>query len=566
VAAAAAPSVLAATDSDVVGLAATAPDGVLAAAAQLAGLTLETAAGRAPGDLVDQVFKERSPLLNLRSEDLDALPESRWGLVAAYVQAGGTLYVDGLKPAREECLAEVCRLLKVAAPAVTEAPPIGALSFPPRRADFARELAGTRLECAGGRTALAGGDGWEVLVYGATHDGSVPVMVRHRLGRGAIVLSAATSELDGGLLDAFAAGSAVPMAAVLPVMLLRAVYGAAAWHPPLALANLTIDDPALRRGLMGLRWDLLLGQARDHGFHATIATVARELPLADPAVVELIRRHPDLVSVCYHGCDHDGYEFYAPDAQRTRYRPRPLPDQRRALDRAVELGRQFTRAGGLELDRVMVFPYGVGPAELFSDLHRLGFVGTSNYRDKYPPGSPPPDDPDLGLRPADLAWAGFPLLWRRGIDDGGYLLDLLLGRPALSFAHTHTLGGDLGPFLELAGRINQATRGAATWCSLDEVARHAYLQRRRPDGCWEVLMTANEACLHNPDPEPRTVVVRRPHRPPGSVFEVDEGRRGHDVVTVGVPAGGSTVVRLVAPGWPPALAGRRRCSIFPETG
>jgi hypothetical protein len=79
-------------------------------------------------------------------------------------------------------------------------------------------------------------------------------------------------------------------------------------------------------------------------------------------------------------------------------------------------------------------------------------------------------------------------------------------------------------------------------------------------------MTANEACLHNPDPEPRTVVVRRPHRPPGSVFEVDEGRRGHDVVTVGVPAGGSTVVRLVAPGWPPALAGRRRCSIFPETG
>jgi hypothetical protein len=294
--------------------------------------------------------------------------------------------------------------------------------------------------------------------------------------------------------------------------------------------------------------------------------VARELPLADPAVVELLRRHRDLVSVCYHGCDHDGYEFYAPDAGRTRYRPRLLGDQRRALERAVELGRQFTRAGGLELDRVMVFPYGVGPPELFGDLHRLGFVGTSNHRDKYPPGSAVPDDPDLGLRPADLAWAGFPLLWRRGIDDGGYLLDLLLGRPALSFAHAPTLGGDLGPFVDLADRINRATSGAAIWCSLDEVARHAYLQRRRPDGGWEVLMTANEACLHNPDPEPRTVAVRRPHRPPGSVFEVDAGKHGRDLVTVSVPAGGVTVVRLLAAGAPPALAGRRRCTIFPGTG
>jgi hypothetical protein len=385
--------------------------------------------------------------------------------------------------------------------------------------------------------------------------------VRRRLGRGALILSAVPSELEGRLGDAFAAGSAVAMTAVLPVMLLRAVYGSAAWHPPAALGNFTNDDPALRRGLLGLRWDLLLGRTRDHGFHTTIATVPRELALADAAVVELLRRHPDLLSACFHGCDHEGYEFYAPDALNTRYRPRPLADQRQALDRAVEHARRFTQAQGLELERVMVFPYCVGPAELFGDLQRLGFVATCNYGDKYPPGSAQPVDPDLGLRPADLAWAGFPLLWRRGLRDQGYLLDLLLGRPLLTFGHTGALGADFGPFVERADRINQATGGAAIWCDLDEVARHAYLQRHRPDGLWEVLMTTNEACLHNPDPEARAVVVNRPQRPLGSVFEVD-GMRSRDLTSVVVPARGVSVVRLVTAAEGPALAGPRCCSLF----
>src|SRR5439155_696778 len=81
-------------------------------------------------------------------------------------------------------------------------------------------------------------------------------------------------------------GSLVAMPAILPIVLLRAVYGRVTWHAPATLANLTIDDPALRQGLLGLRWDLLLAQARDRGFHTTIATVPRELAVADPAVVE----------------------------------------------------------------------------------------------------------------------------------------------------------------------------------------------------------------------------------------------------------------------------------------
>jgi hypothetical protein len=77
-------------------------------------------------------------------------------------------------------------------------------------------------------------------------------------------------------------------------------------------------------------------------------------------------------------------------------------------------------------------------------------------------------------------------------------------------------------------------------------------------------MTTNEACLHNPGPEPRTVLVERPQRPPDTVFEVD-GKRDHDLTRVVVPPGGVTVVRLVAAADEPALAGRRSCSLFPST-
>jgi hypothetical protein len=112
----------------------------------------------------------------------------------------------------------------------------------------------------------------------------------------------------------------------------------------------------------------------------------------------------------------------------------------------------------------------------------------------------------------------------------------------------------------------RASRGEVRWRSLDEVARHAYLQRRDPDGCWRVLMTASEACLHNPDDTPRQVAVERPHRPPGAVAQVEGGLLDGDAaggcLAVTVPPRATATVRLLAGSAGPALAGRRRCSVF----
>jgi hypothetical protein len=445
---------------------------------------------------------------------------------------------------------------------VRSAPAARQLLFPREQAGFARELAGTRLATACGELALEPAAEADVLAWSLSGGERQAAVAQRRVGEGRVVLSVLRRPAEERLAAAMESDEAGGV--VVPLLLLRGSYGDAAWHAPLALANFTIDDPALRRGGLGLRYDLLAAQARDHGFHVTVATVPRELSLADDAVVRRLRHQPELLSACYHGCDHDGYEFYRTGGARTRHSPRRLEEQRAMLRRAVDYGRRFAGARGCELDRVMVFPYGVGPASLLGDLQRLGFLASCNFGDRYPLEAPVPAGPDLGLRPADVAWEGFPLLWRRGLRDDGYLVDLLLGRPVLFFAHRGALGRDFGVLAERARLINRASQGTAVWRGLDEVARHSYLQRRARGSGWQVLMTANEACLHNPDPDPSTYAVTRPNLPSGSVVQVG-GRAGDGdgPLAVTVPPRSTAVVRLVAAGTTPELQGRQRCTVWP---
>jgi O-antigen/teichoic acid export membrane protein/glycosyltransferase involved in cell wall biosynthesis len=529
----------------------------VATAAAFLGLPVHFAEHPEAERLLDRAMLERWPLIGLLAGPAPKLPAA----LAAYVGLGGTIYLDALDERSNEALARLGEALGIGLPEVRRAPPARHLLLAGDRVEFARELAGASLETECGDYAMTPAAADDVLAWGVAAGTRQAAVVQRRAGRGRVVLSVLRRPAGGWPADDLTFERAGSL--VVPLLLLREQYGTAAWHAPVVLANATIDDPALRRGLLGMRYDLLAAQAQEHGFHVTIATVPRELALADEAVVERLRRRPDLLSACYHGCDHDAYEFYLTRGGRTRHSPRSLDAQRSALLRAVDHGRRFARQRGCELDRVMVFPYGVGPASLFEDLWRLGFVATCNLGDRYPLEAPTPGDPDLGLRPADLAWGGFPLLWRRGLRDDGYLMDLLLGRPLLLFAHRRPLGRDFAPLAERASTINRMCHGAPVWRSLDEVARHAYLQRFVPGSGWQVLMTANEACLHNPDPEPRTYAVTRPYPPEGAAFEVD-GRAGarEEALRVTVPGRSTAVIRVVLGSAIPALRGRQGCTIF----
>jgi hypothetical protein len=125
-----------------------------------------------------------------------------------------------------------------------------------------------------------------------------------------------------------------------------------------------------------------------------------------------------------------------------------------------------------------------------------------------------------------------------------------LGRPAILFCHPAALrAGASAAVRQAVAAVNQAG-DHVRWCGIEQVARHAYLQRRKQGRHWEVLMTGNEACLHNPDPEPRTFQLTRPRRPYGALLEVNgEPGRDADQILVRVAAGQTATVRLVHPRW-----------------
>jgi hypothetical protein len=340
-----------------------------------------------------------------------------------------------------------------------------------------------------------------------------------------------------------------PLTALPAMMLVRQVYGEAAWAVPGMFANFIIDDPALRNGRLGLDYRRLLARAREHDFHVTIATIPRELELAAPDVVAMLRDQARWLSACYHGSDHTGYEFYLPQAKRMRYGGRPLAAQKLALQRAAERARKFTESTGVALDRVMVFPHGIGSPEVFGTLQSLGFLASCNFDDRYPLGAPVPADFDVGLRPSDLAWEGFPLMWRRGLPDRSFMLDLFLGRPLITFGHMKPLGPDVQQFADRADELHRIAGEDLRWCGLEEIALHSYLQRRDPSSGWRVLMLGNEICLHNPEPRPRTYSVERHHLPFGSALVSDAGPTGaSEQVAVTVPPGGTRKVRVAGPG------------------
>jgi len=79
-------------------------------------------------------------------------------------------------------------------------------------------------------------------------------------------------------------------------------------------------------------------------------------------------------------------------------------------------------------------------------------------------------------------------------------------------------------------------------------------------------MTSNEACLHNPDPAPRTFVVRRPYLPENSLIEFDGvACDAKEPLRVMVPPRGTAAVRVLDRGAASALPGPRRCTIFAGT-
>jgi hypothetical protein len=519
---------------------------VMAEAGRFYGLDVFRASPDHAAIVIDCAVRERWPLLAVAMEGIEAMPKQWPTMLRAYVSRGGTLLLNGILPGSNRNLAAISEALEVDLPfGQTLDVPASEVVFSTEDRTFAGELAGVGFPPSPCESALADRSGAVNLVSVRSGRRLFPAVSEFVVGPGRVIVCAGTQAV------ARLAGALSPLEAlkVLPaLMLVRQVYGQAAWRAPTSFANFVIDDPALRTGKLGLDYRRALALAREHGFHLTVATIPRELGLADPEVVDLLRRNGRWLSACYHGNDHSGYEFYLPRAKDSRYRARPLSVQKAALRQAVARGESFAARTGLALDRVMVFPHGVGSPQIFSTLQSLGFLSACNFDDRYPLGASVPVDFDLGMRPADLAWDGFPLLWRRGLPDQMFRLDMFLGRPAITFGHVRALGADLDRFVQRADEIHRIGGDEVHWCSLEDISRHNYLQRHDPKLGWRVLMLSNEICLHNMDGVPRTYHIERTNSPAGYALHGDATREvAAGALNITIPAGGARTIRLAGP-------------------
>jgi O-antigen/teichoic acid export membrane protein len=529
--------------------------------ARLCGLEVVAAPLGGHEPMMRRAADEAWPLVVLSLDAAAPLTADRARPIAAFLEQGGTVLVTTTGGESSAALAELARaglppVTCRAIPGVAQA-----VYFSAAARSLTSVFAGARVETTEPSTFLEPSPGAEVVAWTLTAKGRHPALLQYRRGDGRLLVSAAADLLPTPLRECFVPRHA--LAVLPPMMLMRRLYGERVWHPPAPLANLSVDDPILRGGRLGLDYPRLLARVRELGVHLSVATIPGELWLAEPSVVHLLRSERRRMTACFHGSEHSGYEFYFPEAKGLRYRARPLGGQRSAVARACRRGWDFWERTGLALDRIMVFPVGVGCVDVLPALHHAGFLASCNLDDRDPLGAARPRDPWLRLRPADTAWADLPLLWRRGLHDPRTVFDLFLGRPALLTADLEACGPDLGPLFDRAAEVGRFAGASLRWSGLEEVARHAYLQREDEAGAWLALMTANEICLHNPTSRPRTYQVHRPHRPRGSALAFGDGQvSAAERVPVVVPARGSARVRLLTGSTPAIPAPGGRCAVF----
>jgi hypothetical protein len=276
------------------------------------------------------------------------------------------------------------------------------------------------------------------------------------------------------------------------MMFLRFAAGERAWHSPGQYANLTIDDPWLREPYGHLNYEALLHEMQQHNFHTTVSFIAWNFDRSEPAVVSLFREHPERLSVCIHGNNHDHQEFGA-------YERRPFDGQVEDIKQALARMERFTQLTRLPHDAVMVFPHQIAPEGTLALLKRYNFVATANSRN-VPMGQTAPADREFALRAVTVSFANFPSLRRYSVEApipaSQLAIDSFLGNPELFYAHEGFFAAGIGAFNSVADTVNHL-QPDTQWRSLGDIAVRLYLEKLRDDGGYDIRAYAPAVHLEN---------------------------------------------------------------------
>lgn len=308
---------------------------------------------------------------------------------------------------------------------------------------------------------------------------------------------------DGALRERLRDGRS---AALLPLVhFLRELTAAEAWQPPARRAAFLFDDPNLHWPSYGfVKLPALSAHARDHGYHAALATVPLDGWFAHPAARRALHESNGALSLLVHGNDHYGGELGRPQT----------PDQALAMTaQAQRRVASFEARTGVAIDRVMVPPHEQCSEATVAGLRRCGFEAMT-VTQPFPwlgdgargwLTSPEGAGPLVGWRPADLA-DGLPVLLRHplsGRSPAELSLRAFLGQPLVLYGHQADLVEGLDVLAEAAADVERS--GPAHWCSLGEIAATSYETRRR-GGDLEVRLLSRRARVEMP-PEAQRLLV-----------------------------------------------------------
>jgi hypothetical protein len=261
-----------------------------------------------------------------------------------------------------------------------------------------------------------------------------------------------------------------------PSMALRYVFGEESWHPRNQQASVIIDDPPLWRNYGFLNFESLLSLVKQHRFHASIAFIPHNFRRSSACVVGSALKHPDRLSICFHGNDHTGGELASTDPVLVNT-VLHIAEQRMGIHH---------RLTGLDCDRVMVFPQGKFSTDAMAVLKARNFDAAVNT-------VPHPFQQPVRLRLGDLAqpavlrYAGFPLFLR---EDSAHTqrpdiaFKLFFGRPVFIVEH-HQIFQRPEPLVAAVSRVNESTP-QIQWSSPACAASNALLWRHTPDGTYDV--------------------------------------------------------------------------------
>jgi hypothetical protein len=253
--------------------------------------------------------------------------------------------------------------------------------------------------------------------------------------------------------------------------LLHFLRGVSGWQPPPLRACLMFDDPNLHWPSYGyLRYRELAQHAREHNYHAALATIPMDCWYVHPEAAQLFREEPERLSLLFHGNNHTYYELTQAKTKSAR---------EALVAQAIRRVERFEKVSGVPVARAMAAPHGACSLPMADVLLRSSFevacISRSSLMARNPEATWPKH---VGMTPAEFVGNGLPVIPRFNLRwDSSYALFAgFLGQPIILVGHHDDVGAGLDLLSDWANFINGM--GETRWCDVETMARSNYSLRQ----------------------------------------------------------------------------------------